>query len=143
MAVPIVTKSGLISSGPNENTGMSAEECLSDPTQLTVYPDASLDGLKKRLSSLKLITIIFPTFSDGRGFSIGRWLRHMGYKGHMRASGHLISDQFRFLVECGFDDVEISEEVVARQPEQDWLENLSTDGTYRIKLAGKPPRRHS
>ena len=61
----------------------------------------------------------------------------------MRASGHLISDQFRFLVECGFDDVEISEEVVARQPEQDWLENLSTDGTYRIKLAGKPPRRHS
>ena len=141
--MPIVTKSGFMSSSISENTAMSSEECTFDTTQLTLDPDANLSGLKDRLSSLKLITIIFPTFSDGRGFSIGQRLRQLGYKGHMRASGHLISDQFHFLVECGFDDVEISQEIADRQPEQDWLENLSKDGTYRIKLAGKPSGRNS
>ncbi|MGL5448433.1 MAG: DUF934 domain-containing protein, partial [Rhabdaerophilum sp.] len=50
--------------------------------------------LQLYLERLSLIAIAFPSFSDGRGFSIAKSLRHAGYRGTLRAVGPLISDQF-------------------------------------------------
>ena len=55
-----------------------------------------------------LIVVQFPSFTDGRGFSIIRALRrHLGFNGELRASGHILPDQYAFLLQCGVDTVEI------------------------------------
>ena len=79
-----------------------------------------------------LIAIAFPAFTDGRGFSLARALRQAGYTGRLRASGELIPDQFAFALDCGFDEVEISEERLARQPVGEWLAALeAVDAAYQ------------
>jgi uncharacterized protein (DUF934 family) len=74
---------------------------------------------------LDLIAIPFPKFNDGRGFSIARSLRAQGYKGLLRATGALIPDQFAFALECGFDEIELSDEQAARQPIAQWQHALT------------------
>lgn len=75
------------------------------------------------------IRIAFPAFSDGRGFTLARMLRAKGYAGHLRAQGHVICEQYTMARRSGFDDVEISDDLAARQPEElwrtraDWREN--------------------
>ena len=64
--------------------------------------------------------ITFPAFSDGRGFTLARRLRVMGYSGRLRAQGHVIADQYAMARRCGFDEVEISADLAARQPEDQW-----------------------
>ena len=71
------------------------------------------------------IAIAFPVFGDGRGFSLARALRTAGYTGRLRAVGELIPDQFAFALDCGFDEVEISDERLARQPVAQWLAALA------------------
>lgn len=67
------------------------------------------------------LAIAFPAFTDGRGFSLAKALRGAGYRGRLRASGELIPEQFPFALDCGFDEVEISDERLARQPVEQWL----------------------
>jgi uncharacterized protein (DUF934 family) len=66
------------------------------------------------------IRIAFPSFSDGRGFTLARLLRLAGYQGRLRAEGHVIADQYAMARRAGFDEVEISEPLAARQPEDQW-----------------------
>jgi uncharacterized protein (DUF934 family) len=80
-----------------------------DPETLTPY-----------LADLTLIRIAFPAFSDGRAFTIGRRLRSLGYKGHLRAVGPVIVDQYPMARRTGFDDVEIPDDIAARMPEAQW-----------------------
>lgn len=98
--------------------------------------DADADSLAPYLDAIARVRIPFPKFGDGRGFSLARQLREMGYRGHLRASGYLISDQFRHAVQSGFDDVEIPSEIAARQPEAQWT--FADPPSYRRKLAGDP-----
>jgi len=76
--------------------------------------------LAGRLRDTPLIRVNFDSFADGRGFSIARRLRLMGYKGRLRAAGHVIADQYAMARRAGFDEVEISAEIAARQPEDQW-----------------------
>lgn len=80
-----------------------------------------LTELEAHLDRLSLIAIAFPSFSDGRGFSIAKSLRHAGYRGYLRAVGPLIADQFAYALACGFDEVELPDDVAARQPVAHWL----------------------
>ena len=92
------------------------------------------------------LAAIFPKFSDGRGFSIGRALRDQGFRGTLRASGALIPDQFAFALDCGFDEVEISDEQAARQPVGQWLHALGTIGAtylHRGEMDSIPERRRA
>ena len=73
------------------------------------------------LADLTLIRVAFPAFNDGRGFTVGRSLRMMGYKGTLRAHGHLIADQYAMARRVGFDDIEISDELALRQPADQWV----------------------
>ena len=63
------------------------------------------------LESLKIIQINFLTFKDGRPFSLAKNLRRKNsFKNEIRASGHLLPDQYGFLLRCGFDSVEIKKD---------------------------------
>lgn len=77
--------------------------------------------LEPYFDRLALIAIQFPSFSDGRGFSIAKALRNAGYRGTLRAVGPLIADQFAYALACGFDEVELPPEVASRQPVEIWL----------------------
>lgn len=90
----------------------------------TADPEAVL----LRLGGVALVSVDFPAFNDGRGFSIARRLRGLGYGGRLRAAGPVIADQFGYLLECGFDEVEVPEHVALRQPAEMWLAQLGRIG---------------
>ena len=61
------------------------------------------------------IAISFPSFTDGRGFSLARILRERhGFGGEIRAVGHLIPDHGQFLLRSGFDTAEITDPDAAK-----------------------------
>lgn len=72
------------------------------------------------LDQLEMIRVAFPGMGDGRGFSIARRLRAMGFKGRLRAAGPLVADQFRAARRVGYDEIEIPQSVAVRQPEAGW-----------------------
>ncbi|MEM7547327.1 MAG: DUF934 domain-containing protein [Pseudomonadota bacterium] len=87
---------------------------------LAVPNDIDLDALDAWLDRAALISVDFPSFADGRGFSIARALRARGYTGRLRAHGPVIADQYAYLRACGFDEVETPQRVSNRQPEAHW-----------------------
>ncbi|MDS9466498.1 DUF934 domain-containing protein [Paracoccus sp. MBLB3053] len=96
-----------------------------DPASLVDYLDHDL------------IAIDFPSFSDGRGFTLARLLREKGFKGRLRAVGGLISDQYAMARRVGFDEVRISAALAARQPQEQWLDRADwQQWDHRSRLAG-------
>ena len=70
--------------------------------------DESLSLIKEEISFFKIIQFNFLTFKDGRPFSEAKKLRvEFQYTGEVRASGHILPDQYIFLLRCGFNSVEI------------------------------------
>ncbi len=70
--------------------------------------DLDLAQLAGDLPRLALVAIDFPSFADGRGFSLARLLRQRyGFTGQVRASGDVTWDRLRFMQRCGFDAMEI------------------------------------
>ena len=105
------------------DTGFGAETWtggFETETALDLAPDADLATLSNQLPGLEMIRIHFPSFADGRGFTLARQLRHMGYVGRLRAYGHVLADQYAMARRSGFDEVEIDEDLAARQPEDQW-----------------------
>lgn len=92
---------------------------LDDPSVLDVAGKLAVlvpgDGDAKEfapfINQLAAVVIDFPVFSDGRGFSLSHRLRRdLGFKGEIRAVGHVIPDQAHFLARSGFDTATVSEE---------------------------------
>ena len=53
----------------------------------------------------------FPKFNDGRAEEKARLLRERyGFRGEIRATGHLIRDQVQFLARCGVDSLDAADE---------------------------------
>ena len=93
--------------------------------------------LAKYLPDVPMIRVDFPSFADGRGFTIARQLRLIGFTGRLRARGHLIADQFTMARRAGFDEVEISDEMAKRQPESHWLFRADWQAhDYQTRLRG-------
>ncbi len=90
------------------------------PVRLDLGNDENPDGLQPYFCWLEMIRIPFPDFNDGRGFSLAKRLRQLGYEGVLRASGYLIADQYRMARLSGFDEIEIDDLLAARQPEWLW-----------------------
>ena len=77
---------------------------------IQVNSDESLDEITEDLQYFSLIQFNFLTFRDGRPFSIAKILRKkLNFEKEIRASGHILPDQYIFLIRCGFDTVEIEE----------------------------------
>lgn len=65
-------------------------------------PEDSPESLPSSLIDAPLIEINFPTFTDGRGFSIAKILRtHLNYEGEIRAVGQFMLDQIFYLSRVG------------------------------------------
>jgi uncharacterized protein (DUF934 family) len=92
-----------------------------DGTVVEIASDTRPADLPRDLSATTLIRVAFPAFSDGRGFTLARHLRDEGFTGRLRAKGHIIADQYAMARRSGFDEVEIDDDLAARQPEADWL----------------------
>jgi uncharacterized protein (DUF934 family) len=84
-----------------------------------------------------LIGIDFPSFADGRGFTLARRLRELGYQGRLRATGRLIADQYAMARRVGFDEVQVAADIAARQPVDQWLARADWKAwDHRENLAG-------
>ncbi|MGB3148578.1 MAG: DUF934 domain-containing protein [Paracoccaceae bacterium] len=92
---------------------------LAEGQRIDIPQDTAPESLPD-VSGARLVTVAFPSFSDGRGFTLARHLRAAGYGGRLRAVGHVIADQYAMARRCGFDEVEISDDLAARQPADQW-----------------------
>ena len=98
--------------------------------------DTAPEALTEVLEA-EAVRIDFPSFSDGRGFTLAAQLRRLGYTGRLRARGHVIADQYAMARRAGFDEVEISEDLAARQPEPQWQARADWAAhSYQNRLRG-------
>ncbi len=132
------------------DTGFAADDWATDILPLDGAADAvALDLasdtvpadlaalLGDRLASLALIRVDFPSFADGRGYTIAAQLRRLGFTGRLRARGHVISDQYAMARRSGFDEVEISDDLASRQDEKQWLARANWQAhDYQSRLRG-------
>ncbi|WP_222611707.1 DUF934 domain-containing protein [Paracoccus aurantiacus] len=101
---------------------------------LDLESDTNLDEANVNFREAELIRIAFPSFTDGRGFTIARRLRMAGYKGRLRAHGHVIADQFPMARRSGFDEVEIDADLARRQPWELWKRSSEVAPSYLTRL---------
>ena len=94
---------------------------LPDGAALDVENNALAEDFVSLFERIALIRISFPSHLDGRGFSLARHLRLLGYRGRLRAAGHVLADQYAMARRSGFDEVEIDPALARRQPEEQWL----------------------
>lgn len=74
-------------------------------------PDEDPEELIWRLKEPALIAIDFPSFRDGRGYSLAYLLRsRLGWRGELRAVGDVLRDQLAHLRQCGFDTFAVRED---------------------------------
>lgn len=74
------------------------------PFGALVAPSDDVRKLEPFLSRLASVSIQFPVFNDGRGYSQARLLRgQLGFRGELRAVGDIGRDHLAFLERCGFD----------------------------------------
>jgi len=132
----IVTDSGF---GPDTwDKGFCGPDAANDCVALDVASDIDPVGLANRLGGVEMIRVDFPSFADGRGFTIAAQLRRMGYQGRLRAKGHVIADQYAMARRSGFDEVEIEDDLAARQPEAQWLARANWSAhNYQARLKAR------
>jgi len=85
---------------------------LARPGRLGVVlsPADAVERLAPDLPRLALVGAEFPEPSEGRGYTQGRLLRErFGFKGELRARGHIGRDHVFLLARCGFNSLELPE----------------------------------
>ncbi|WP_300427295.1 DUF934 domain-containing protein [uncultured Thalassolituus sp.] len=81
--------------------------------ELVLTSDQTADLFGEDADNFARISIEFPKFTDGRGYSAARLLRERyGYKGELRAIGDVLIDQLFFMKRCGFDTYALREDQV-------------------------------
>jgi uncharacterized protein (DUF934 family) len=117
------------------DAGFFADDLAGVPA-LDIAPGDDPGTLAARLEGVALVRIAFPGFADGRGFTLARRLRAMGYTGRLRATGHVLADQYAMARRSGFDEVEIDAALAARQDEAQWRARADwRRGDYRARFA--------
>lgn len=68
--------------------------------------------LEPYLDMLSLVSLRFPIYRNGRGYSAARILREqMGYEGELRASGEVLYDQWAMMARCGINAFELASDI--------------------------------
>ena len=85
------------------------------PLGVRLEPGFAVETIADRLPEVALISVVFPKFTDGRGYSMGWLLRNrFGYQGEMRAIGDVLFDEMQLMSRCGFDTFEIVDPATLR-----------------------------
>jgi uncharacterized protein (DUF934 family) len=80
----------------------------SGPTGVIWPNNLKVGELAPYVEGLAVIALVFPTFKDGRAYSQARILREQyRFGGELRATGHVLRDQFLFMLRAGFDTFEV------------------------------------
>ncbi|MCA9580203.1 MAG: DUF934 domain-containing protein [Myxococcales bacterium] len=90
---------------------LARREALQGKDRVGVWlsPDSDPETLSGDLAGFPMVAVEFPTFRDGRGYSIARIVREqLGYRGELRAFGNVLRDQLRYMERCGFDSFELA-----------------------------------
>jgi len=116
----IVTDAGFVPEDWTQPVVPLAEALESNATAVDLASTDDPEALAPHLDRLGLIRVTFGSFSDGRGFTLARRLRRLGFTGRLRARGHVIADQYAMARRSGFDEVEIADDLAARQSEAQW-----------------------
>ena len=100
--------------------------------------DQCISALADSLTSFAVIAIDFPTFMDGRGFSIARLLRdRYNFQGEVRATGDVIRDQLCYLKRSGFNAFDMDESInldVSLASLNDFSESYQTGADQKTPL---------
>ena len=130
----IVTDTGF--AADDHNAPFTALGEASGETAILIPSNTNPAALPKALSA-SVIAVEFPSFADGRGFTLAAQLRRLGFKGRLRAQGHVICEQYAMARRSGFDEVAISDELAARQPENLWLTRANWQANdYQARMRG-------
>ena len=133
----IVTDAGFAPEDWTQPVVPLAEAVDGNATAVDLASTDDPEALVPHLDRLALIRVTFGSFSDGRGFTLARRLRRLGFTGRLRARGHVIADQYAMARRSGFDEVEIADDLAARQPEAQWLRRAGWRGhDYLSRLRG-------
>ncbi|MBW6507460.1 MAG: DUF934 domain-containing protein [Rhodobacteraceae bacterium] len=104
---------------------------------LEIDADAAPEVLDAAAKSGALVRVGFAAFGDGRGFTLARRLRALGFAGRLRAAGPLLADQYAMARRSGFDEIEIPDAIAARQPEPQWIARANwRENDYQRRLRG-------
>lgn len=80
------------------------------PLGLALDPATQQEAIADLLPRLSLVSVHLPKAKDGRAFTQARALReHFGFIGEIRATGHVLPDQYRMLLRCGVSTVQVPE----------------------------------
>ena len=122
-------------------SGEDHRSALPDGAALDVENTAQAEDIVPLFERIALIRIAFPSHMDGRGFSLARQLRLLGYRGRLRACGRILADQYAMARRSGFDEVEIDPALAERQPEEQWLFRANwRSHDYQERLGRRPWR---
>ncbi|MEX2449421.1 MAG: DUF934 domain-containing protein [Rhodospirillales bacterium] len=81
------------------------------------------------LARFEAVALRFPKFNDGRAFSYACLLRdRYGFKGEVRAVGHILRDQLLFLQRAGVDAMEVA--APDARAKADWRKALAEISVY-------------
>ena len=91
--------------------GGSRASSLLQKAGVWLASDDDPEELVWRLKEPALIAIDFPSFRDGRGYSLAYLLRsRLGWRGELRAVGDVLRDQLAHMRQCGFDAFAVRED---------------------------------
>lgn len=101
-------------------------------------PDDDAQNLRDYLSSLQLIAINFPKYTDGRGYSQARILSsQLGFSGEIRALGDVRPDQILFMMRAGITTFQFED-----SPDEEVVQQILTrfkgnyQPSYSLPIAG-------
>lgn len=96
------------------------------PVGIALNNDDDVMELEGLLDQVDIVTVNFPSFADGRAFSQARLVRErLGFEGEIRAVGHIIRDQYLYLLRSGVDAIDAD-----RASESEWKAAVEEFDTF-------------
>lgn len=133
----IVTDNGFATDDWTGNFVPLDDSAANDSDYAIDLPSDTAPEVLAGLVNAPMIRIDFPTSADGRGFTLAAILRRAGFKGRLRARGHVLADQYAMARRSGFDEVEIDAALATRQPEDQWLYRADWKAhNYQARMRG-------
>ncbi|ODT49968.1 phosphoadenylyl-sulfate reductase [Devosia sp. 63-57] len=113
------------------------------PLGLLVSPGDKIEDVADDLSRFASIAILFPSFTDGRGYSTARLLvERYKYAGEIRALGDVLQDQIPHMLRCGINALVVTHEPTRQALIENRLPEVSVFyqpvGVTEIPLGTRP-----